>query len=151
MTNRFSINQNDAVITGRGSLELTESWTVGAFLLHYWNPEWRSALFGTYGQQNFDPRLRNGSFGPAGLTAGFGVPVSATSATLSSYEQFYGGGNLIWSPVRDLDIGVEVVYQRIWLPRAVVDANKPVPAGVAPRLTSFDDNILARFRVQRDF
>ncbi|MBM0206894.1 porin [Micromonospora sp. STR1s_5] len=152
VTNRFTINQNDAVVTSRGSLELTESWTVGAFLLHYWNPEWRSALFGTYGQQNFDPRVRNGTFALTNVTAaGVSLPVAANSPVLSSYEQFYGGGSLIWSPVRDLDIGVEVVYQRIWLPRAVVDANKPVAAGAAPRLTSFDDNILARFRVQRDF
>ena len=115
-------------------------------------------MFGTYGQQNYDPRLRNGSFGPAGLTGGFGTPVNAFNTTLMSYEQFYGGSNLIWSPVRDLDIGVEVVYQRIWLPRAVADANKGGTAAIGGtvvggtgRVTTFDDNILTRFRIQRDF
>jgi hypothetical protein len=153
VTNRFTINQNDAVVTSRGNLVLTESWTVGAFLLHYWNPELRSAVFGTYGQQNFDPRLRNGTFALTNVSAaGISSPIAATSSVLSSYEQFYGGGNLIWSPVRDLDIGVEVVYQRIWLPRAVVDQNKPAIPGVrGATLTSFDDNILTRFRIQRDF
>jgi hypothetical protein len=152
VTNKFTINQVDAAIQADGRLNLTESWTVAAALLHYWTPEWRQAVFGSYGQANYDPRLRNGSFGPAGLTAGFGVPVAATSTTLMSYEQFYGGSNLIWSPVRDLDIGVEVVYQRIWLPQAVINANKPAVPGVrGATLTTYDDNILTRFRIQRDF
>ena len=158
VTNKFNINQVDATLQANGNLNLTESWTVAAALLHYWTPEWRTAVFGTYGQANYDPRLRNGAFGPAGLTGGFGTPVNGFNTTLMSYEQFYGGSNLIWSPVRDLDIGVEVVYQRIWLPRVVADANKGGTAAIGGagvggtgRVTSFDDNILTRFRIQRDF
>ncbi|NNM74224.1 porin [Enterovirga aerilata] len=170
ITNRFVVNQNDAVVDGRGNLNLTETWSVMAALLHYWSPEWRQSVFGTYGQANYDPRLRNANFGPAGITSTFtaGVPtatgatVNPFNSTLSSYDIFYGGSNLIWSPVRDLDIGVEVIYQRIWLPRAVADANRgsTAPAsgttvvgaaGVGPRTTTFDDNIMARIRVQRDF
>jgi hypothetical protein len=161
VTNRFVINQVDAAITGAGRLELTETWTVMAAALHYWTPEVRQTLFGSYGQANYDPRLRNGVFGPAGLTAAAG-PVNPFNTTFMSYEQFYGGSGLVWSPVRDLDIGVEVVYQRIWLPRAVADANKGATApisgagvvaipGGTTRVTTYDDNILARFRIQRDF
>ena len=159
VTNRFTINQVDAVMTGTGSrMELTEAWTVAASLLHYWSPEWRQAAFASYGQANYDPRLRNGSYGPAGLTGTYGVGVNPFNSTLMSYEQFYGGSNLIWSPVRDLDIGVEVVYQRIWLPHGVADANKGGTAAIGGRtvggtgaVTSSDDNVLARFRIQRDF
>ena len=129
--------------------------------MHYYTPEIRQGLFGTYGQTNYDPRLRTAAFGPAGLTA---TVVNPFNPTLRSYEQFYGGTNLIWSPVRDLDIGVEAVYQRIWLPGRVADVNKGggAPTGAtgaagSPLLTgtqrsvSYDDNILVRFRVQRDF
>ena len=169
VTNKFNINQVDAVLQNNGRLNLTESFSITAALLHYWNPEWRQAVFATYGQQNFDPRLRNNNFGPVGITggatlgatgaAGPGSPtVNPFNPTLMSYDQFYGGTNLIWSPVRDLDIGVEVVYQRIWLPRAVADQDKGGTATLAGagvggtgRVTSFDDNIMARFRVQRDF
>ncbi len=171
VTNKFQINQVDAVLQNNGQLNLTESWSVMGALLHYWSPEWRQAVFATYGQQNFDPRLRNNNFGPVGITggaplgatgpAGPGAPfVNVFNPTLMSYDQFYGGTNLIWSPVRDLDIGVEVVYQRIWLPRAVANNNlgtfAPLAGGLvttggAARVTSFDDNVMARIRVQRDF
>jgi len=72
--------------------------------------------------------------------------------------------NLIWSPVRDLDIGVEVSYDRIKLSGAPVsDLNKcaglaVIPAGVlspvaqaCPFTTSKEDEWRARLRIQRDF
>ena len=163
ITNKFQINQVDATVQANGQLNLTESWSVMGALLHYWSPEWRQAVFATYGQQNYDPRLRSNTFGPVGITGTLGgapTTVNPFNPTLMSYDLFYGGTNLIWSPVRDLDIGVEVVYQRIWLPRAVADNNRGTvaplagglvgPGGVT-RVTNFDDNIMARIRVQRDF
>ena len=75
--------------------------------------------------------------------------------------------NLIWSPVRDLDIGVEVSYDRIKLSGAPVsDLNKcaglaVIPAGViapvaagpqaCPFTTKSEDEWRARLRIQRDF
>jgi hypothetical protein len=158
LANKFTYNQNDAVIDGRGGIHLTEFFSVSGALLHYWSPEWRSAVFGSYGQTNYDPRLRNANFGPAGITSTVtpgvgGAPatavttatVAATNSTLMSWDIMYAGGNLIWSPVRDLDIGVEVIYQRVNMARPVANREKP------GTLTTFDDQIFARFRVQRDF
>ena len=75
--------------------------------------------------------------------------------------------NLIWSPVRDLDIGVEVSYDRIKLSGgSVSDLNKcaglaVIPAGViapvaagaqaCPFTTRKEDEWRARLRIQRDF
>lgn len=155
LTNRFQVTQADAVLNNVGRLILTESLSVTSAFLHYWSPQVRQAVFATYGQQNYDPRLRNANFGPAGVTP---TIVNPFSATLLSYDLFYGGSNLIWSPVRDLDIGVEAVYQRLWLPNRVADANKGGTAvaaaavvGGTGRTTTYDDNIIVRFRVQRDF
>ena len=163
-TNRFTINTNDAVLDVGGNLRKTQSFSVTAAALHYWTPEIRQAVFGTYGNVNYDGRLRVSNFGPAGLQGTGGAGAGAVTAvnpfnsTLMDWEVFYGGSNLIWSPVRDLDIGVEVVYQRHWLPNRVADANKGGAAAIGGttvtgtgRTTSVDDTILARFRVQRDF
>ena len=66
--------------------------------------------------------------------------------TFRSFDTYYAAGNLIWSPVKDLDIGVEVVYQRYEI------ANGRVTAAEGRSATAtVSDNILARFRVQRDF
>ena len=138
---RFDVSTIDATVDARGNLNLTESFSVMAALLHYWNPEYRSAVFGMYGQVNYDPRLRNANFGPPGVGA-----LAATSGLLRSYDVYYAGANLIWSPVRDLDIGVEVVYQRHEIANGRV-ANVDRPGTTA----TVNDNILARFRVQRDF
>jgi hypothetical protein len=160
ITNRFVVNQNDAVVDARSRVHLTESYSVSAAFVHYHTPEVRQGLFGTYGNVNYDPRLRNANFGPANITGGAGAAtVNPFNSVLRSYDLFYGGTNLIWSPVRDLDIGVEAVYQRLWLANGrVADANKGGTAaaggagvGGTGRVTSFDDNILVRFRVQRDF
>ncbi len=149
MDGKFAVNQVDAAVTSRGTLELTETWSVMGAFLHYWNPEWRSAAYAGYGQTNYDPRLRNVDFGPAGITGFVAAPaftLAATNATLRSFDTYYAAANLIWSPVRDLDIGVEVVYQRYEIANGRVAAAE----GNSPTAT-VSDNILARFRVQRDF
>jgi hypothetical protein len=146
---KFAVTTVDAVVTGRGRLELTETWSVMGAFLHYWNPEWRSGVYAGYGQTNYDPRLRNANFGPAGITGFVAAPpatLAATNATFRSFDTYYAAGNLIWSPVKDLDIGVEVVYQRYEIANGRVTAAE----GRSPTAT-VADNILARFRVQRDF
>ncbi|MDB5510884.1 MAG: porin [Enterovirga sp.] len=151
---RFNVNQVDAALTARGQVRLTQ--TYGGFIgfLHYWTPEWRQALFASHGQVIYDSILRT-SQGPAGGTA---TVRSIFDPTLRSYGITYVGSNLIWSPVRDLDIGVEVAYERIDIRGRVADTSKggTVPAagavaGGTGRVTGVDDNILARLRVQRDF
>ena len=74
--------------------------------------------------------------------------------------------NLIWSPVRDLDIGVEVTYDRIRLSGAPVsDLNKcgglavfpagflgvGTPATACPFTTKSEDEWRGRLRIQRSF
>ncbi len=56
-------------------------------------------------------------------------------------------GNLIWSPVRAMDIGVEVLYSQANI------KGFPVADQVAsvPRLTKRDDQWVGRVRIQRDF
>jgi len=77
---------------------------------------------------------------------------------------------VIWSPVKDLDIGLEGLYQRITIENGrVVDTNKNLPIAAISNATGasvplgtagstvifksakFDDQFLARVRVQRDF
>lgn len=143
----------DAVLNpATGRYELSESFTVVASMLHYWSPEWRSAFYGSYGEVTFGKAGRNElavlgfGFTPIGTAAG--QAAYAYSNTLRDNNMIVAGANLIWSPVKDLDIGVEGAYIRTALNSGkTIDITK----GALGKLISSEDDAQFRFRVQRDF
>ena len=157
-----------------GQLQTSTSFSAVASYLHYWSPEWRSALFGSYGEQDFSAgaRLAQGALfslvNPSGNsfgTNGVGVPGTRfyqLSQALRDTYQYVVGGSLIWSPVADLDIGVEAFYTQVGVKSGrVIDLDKGpgAYANVAainngtfvPRTATQDSMTHVRFRVQRDF
>ncbi|MDB5592716.1 porin [Enterovirga sp.] len=163
-TNRFTganvPGGYDMAIDANGRAHLTESWSGSAAFLHYWSPQWRQAFFGSYGRATFDKALRGPASPLIGTFFNAAGPTGTGAALFSGFGKDYSnivaGSNLIWSPVKDLDIGVEALYQRMeFLGGAsrgrVVDANKPVTVGGVPRSVKVDDNVIVRMRVQRDF
>lgn len=160
--NPFNQYLSDAIVNPlTGRLELARSFTAVASYLHYWSPEWRSAFYASYGEISFSQSARqavsltspligatSGQAPPSVLAPGTGY---ALSAALRDTYQIVTGASLIWSPVKDLDIGVEGQYIKTGLKSGrVADANKGAPGGV-PFLVSDQDVYQARFRVQRDF
>ncbi|MGY2050218.1 porin [Methylobacterium sp. JK268] len=166
----FSQYFADAVLNPfNGRFELSTAWTVMGSYLHYWTPEWRSALFGSYGEITFPKGARtnlalfnfNGLGNPVTSPAAF-----AYSGVLRDNSEFIIGTNIIWSPVQDLDIGIEGLYTQVnILDGRVVDLNKspgqsvariangvPVNAAGQPVATTKQaDAFQVRMRVQRDF
>ncbi|WP_332696675.1 porin [Bosea sp. (in: a-proteobacteria)] len=121
------VNAFDAVAvptgTGSATLKKTKGYAITAGLLHYWTPAVRQAVFGSY------LNVENGA-----------------SSNVFDFKEYRVGSNLIWSPVRGLDIGVEVLYARLDPKGRVADLNR----GGAFTLSS-SDAVSARLRVQRDF
>ncbi|MDP4021928.1 porin [Methylobacterium sp. NEAU 140] len=155
-----------------GQIQKSNSFTVSAAYLHYWAPEWRSAVFGSYGEMDFGAGARaaqglvfnvinpNNSFAANGI----GLPGTRfyqLSQALRDTYQFVAGANLIWSPVKDLDIGVEGLYTQIGVQRGrVIDLDKDptaysrvaaINAGGLVRTATNDGVSQVRIRVQRDF
>ena len=173
--NPFNHNLSDAIVNPlTGKLALTESFTVVASFLHYWTPQWRSAFYGSYGEVYFDKNARaamsltqpviggsDTNRPPSLITNPLGF---AVSPALKDQGQIVTGASLIWSPVKDLDIGVEGQYIRLSnLNGRVLNSDRNVTAS-APngaggtytaaglgRLVSSEDTFQARVRVQRDF
>jgi hypothetical protein len=156
---------NDAVLNPfTNRLELSTTFTAVASFLHYWTPELRSAVFGSYGELNFasGARARQGAY--YGITgAGPGTPGTRffdVSQVLRDNYRFVVGGSLIWSPVRDLDIGFEGIYTQYGVTSGrVLDLSK-FPAQNATfvnnlantiRTKTSEDTVQVRARVQRDF
>ena len=169
---KFAQFFSDATINPfTGQLNLSESFTAAGAYLHYWAPEWRSAVFGSYGEQSFSAGARAGqgnAFTVTGLGGSNSVGTPGTrfyqlSQALRDTYQFVAGASLIWSPVKDLDIGVEGFYTQIGVKNGrVIDNDKDPTAYSAARIaainaggfvrTATSDGVSqVRVRVQRDF
>jgi len=165
---RFTVSTADGIVNPlNDQVKLSRSWSAIAGFLHYWTPQWRSGFTAGYSKIDY-PSL--GGFFP--LVAGGVNPVFlpagalTTTGVVRDFNLINLAANLIWSPVRDLDIGLELAYDRIKINGAPVsDLNKcgglaVLPAGVIPGTvgvqacpftTRKEDEYRARIRIQRDF
>lgn len=137
--NNVYANDVTMVIGPTGALraELTSTFSVAAALQVFWTPRLRSTIGASY--MLVDHK--------SGLAWTGAVNGSANAATrLRDFNTATVMGNLIWSPVRGLDIGVEVLYSQTNVKGfAVVDATN------ATRTAKKDDQFVARVRIGRDF
>lgn len=108
-------------------IETLKSWNVAALFDHYWSPQWRSTLMGSYGQiksgsaktcaafTSADTLTGSGTFKSAAPTFnGDGDGLGSTSANgcFGDATVWNVGKQLAWLPTRNMEIGVEVLYAR---------------------------------------
>jgi hypothetical protein len=115
-----------ATVTSVGQ---TSGWQVDGVFTHYWSPTWRANAQAGYEE--------------------IYVPTAAASAgvQIGGAKMFDAGANLIWSPTKNFDIGVEIDYMHlknsIQNPTvAFVRAGEP---GLAP------SNWMSTLRLERQF
>jgi hypothetical protein len=108
----------------------SKAWSIHGGFRHFWTPALRSAIWGKY--VNIDsPAL------VLGAAAGDG-------GRLNDIRFWQVGVNTIWSPVRNLDLGVEVVYSNL---RSRDNGSGLSPAASIGNATAWS----GMFRVQRNF
>lgn len=112
----------DAVLYN-GSIKRTKGWNVLGAFLHYWTPSLRSTLWGSYTAVDYAGQL----------TAG---------GVYRDVKVYQAASALIWSPVKAMDIGVEVLY-------AKYDAKRNWASTVYQK--GSEDQWQGRIRFQRDF
>jgi hypothetical protein len=147
----------DAVYGGTNSangsaLELTTAWALTAGAEHYWTPALRTSLYGGYTQIDYNDNASNLICTGTGL-AQIGKGTGFTPTNCSPDFAFWQiGSRTIWNPVANLDLGVEVMYNRLqtgFAGNATVAANVAQPTQV---MQAKDQDVLsAIFRVQRNF
>ena len=133
----FTMNHPSVVFEGAGAtarIETVKSWNIAALLEHYWTPQYRSVLWGSYGAID--------------------APATASSFPWNGVNSFGDakvwnvGTNFAWLPTRDFEIGVEVIYARVDQNVLYVN-NAQVPALVNSKQS--DGNVTGRLRVERSF
>lgn len=145
----------DGVVNANGKLKLTNSWSAMVDYLHYWTPTIRQAVFASYWKESFGTSIRS----QAGFAQGAACPACVGTVTLASganYNpfspnymdgaQWQVGSNITWSPVKNLDIGVETIYVRNSDEHRHFDPNRGYPY-----LASGDAEWYTRLKISRAF
>ncbi len=131
--------------TGSG-IELTTVWGINGALQHFWNPRWRTSLYGGYVEVDYDNTAR--TFICGSPAANFTVTNCQPN---SSWSQL--GTRTQWNPHPDLDIGVDVLWTHL---NTAFKGPGVVTAAVGarpPGLYAIDDQdvLSVMFRIQRNF
>ena len=106
----------DGVYTTGGQITQSEAWSVAGFYEHYWNPAWRTSLFGNYSSISYGDgnALLAAAFGPR--AAGVGSNVAGTLAGSTGNFDFATaqiGTRTAWTLVKNLTLSAEFTYSRL--------------------------------------
>jgi len=99
--------------------EQTSGWSIAAYFTHYWTPTLRSLILASYESLTPGNRTQNTDW---------------TLGGLSKANELRIGTQLVWSPVKDLDIGAEVQYMKL-------NANLTGQNGAAPTCSAASGSV----------
>jgi hypothetical protein len=116
----------DAVVLADGSLDKTKAWSVTGGFEHFWNGHWKTSLYGAYGELKYDD-------------AASAVLNGGATGFSSNWNFAQIGSRTVWTPVTNLDLSVEVMYNKLSTATTVIGP------------TEDRDWVSGIFRVQRNF
>jgi len=122
------------------SLQLTTGWSVVAGIDHHWDPHWKTSLYGTYGDISF-----NGT-----ATALFNA-AAACAAIGPDFQHWQIGSRTVWTPVQNLDLSVDVMYNNIQTAYSGVTTTVPPVKAAGPGTLTDEGWWQVIFRAQRNF
>ena len=127
---------SDAVYGGRlqdnntTSLELTQTLAINAAYEHFWNPAWRTSVYGGYAEVNYSglasAMMCNNLFGGTGQ----GSSAVAKAGCDNDWSVWWLGTRTQWNVTKDFYMGVDVLYQKL------NTASTPATSGGFPVLVS---------------
>lgn len=150
-----------AGVVAPSNLSLTSAWNVNAAYEHFWNPRWRTSLYGGYAAVNYSGQA-------ATQLCGFGLGVIPAAGLGSGcdpdWKTWWIGTRTQWNVTKDFYMGLDVMYSRVesgtigtqflsptGVAAGVLTANAVQgPGGAIVPAENFD-NWSFRFRVHRDF
>ena len=100
----------DAVLSPFGTLETVSGWSLQGQFRHFWTPALRSAVYAGYVSIDMP-----NSFTSIGLVDTGGAQAPGVFYAPTGVDMWQLGFNTIWSPVKNLDIGAEILYSKIEL------------------------------------
>jgi hypothetical protein len=133
-----------------GQIELTEVWGGTVAFEHYWTPSLRTSWVFGYLDVSYNDSAK--AMIRAGNCAAAGGVLTQVSNCNPDYSRWQVASRTMWNPVANLDVGLEIAYQKIntaFAGTAVVAGAQ----GLATTRYNIEDQGVwqAGFRVQRSF
>ena len=82
---------------------MTKAWSITGGFEHFWNAQWKTSLYGAYGELRYSDAAA-AVIRPAGAAVG-------SLGELELLRQI--GSRTVWTPVANLDLSLEVMYNRL--------------------------------------
>jgi len=137
----IQVNVPNVTATSATAFGTVRSYSFGGIFTHYWTPSLRSHFAASWARTE----------APTVQLAGAGALVPAAGTIVLGNTTAYAlGANLIWSPVRNLDLGVEVYYANLRSNFQGEAARYPVWVA-AGRPGASVDNWGTKMRIERTF
>ena len=142
------------IVGGNASqLNLTTAWNVNVAYEHFWNPQWRTSLYGGYAAVSYNDQGNNILCSLLGAGAGSGAGTAATAAPgcNNDWSTWWLGSRTQWNVTKDFYMGFDVLYSKL---NSADVPNNVLPGNVVignATTASDADNWQFRFRVHRDF
>jgi hypothetical protein len=146
---------NDAVVIGPAgatSLELTTGWGVNASYEHYWNPQWKTSVYGVYDEISYSS---NANTTMCANMAGVITGAAGNALCNNDFSYYAVGSRTQYNVTKAFYMGVDLVYTHLntasgGLTGLVTPAGTTgQPAGV--RTVQDQDAFIGYFRVHYDF
>jgi hypothetical protein len=155
-------------------IQLTTAWGLNAGYEHFWNPRWRTSLYGGYTSVSYNGQanailcsLQGSGVALTGTSAGVGLFARAQPGCDNNWTSWWIGSRTQWNVTKDFYMGLDVAYLKVdgmntssglVAGSAVVPGAFAAAAGAGPnnstiglKTTGNEDIWMARFRVHRDF
>jgi hypothetical protein len=138
-------------------VELTTAWGLNASYEHFWNPRWRTSLYGGYADVSYNGQANAILCVLQGFGSGVGTAAVARPGCSNDWTSWWIGSRTQWNVTKDFYLGLDVAYQKLngmntptgVIPAAAIPTSTIATAGT--KVTSDEDNWMVRFRVHRDF
>jgi hypothetical protein len=146
-----------ALGTTATDVELTTAWNVNAAYEHFWNPRWKTSLYGGYAEVSYSGAANNMLcvVGTNGIGSGNGLAGTASLANPGcdqDWSTWWVGTRTQWNVTKDFYMGLDVLYNKLNSASSTSGFLGFTPATVnGPLRLDDQDNFQFRFRVHRDF
>jgi Porin subfamily len=118
-------------------IELTTAWGLNASYEHFWNPRWRTSLYGAYADVSYNGQANAILCVLQGFGAGVGTAAVANPGCSNDWTSWWIGSRTQWNVTKDFYLGLDVAYQKLngmntptgFIPATVIPSSTITNAG----------------------